>query len=121
MQAKGIGSVAGGRTPSGTRTRSCRPHVLVDEPTEEISPFDGGHTVGLFDGSEILGYLELRSSMLASPVVVPHMDPKDAIKMPRAEDQQPVQALRAKRPYPALGEGVRIRRPERRTDHPNPF
>jgi hypothetical protein len=31
-----------GITPSGTRTRSCGPHVLVDEPTEEISPFDVG-------------------------------------------------------------------------------
>ena len=38
--------------PSGTKTRSCRPPVRVDEPTEEISPFDVGHTVGLFDWSE---------------------------------------------------------------------
>ncbi len=42
--------------PSGTKTRSCRLHVLVDEPTEEISPFDVGHAVGRFDGSETLGY-----------------------------------------------------------------
>lgn len=63
---------------------------MVDEPTEEISPFDVGHTVGLFDGSETLGYLKLQSSMRASPVVVLHTDPKDAIEMPGAEDQQPV-------------------------------
>jgi len=93
----------------------------VDEPSEEISPFDVGHTVGLFDGSETLGYLELQSPMRASPVVVAHIDPKDAIEMPGAEDQQPVQALCAKRLYPALGEGVRVRRPDRRADHPNPF
>jgi hypothetical protein len=54
----------------------------VHEPTEEISPFDVGHTVGLFDGSETLGYLELQSPMRASPVVVAHIDPKDAIEMP---------------------------------------
>ena len=50
--------------------------------SEEISPFDVGHTVGLFDGSETLGYLELQSPMRASPVVVAHIDPKDAIEMP---------------------------------------
>ena len=107
--------------PSGTRTRSCGPHVLVDEPPEEIPPFDVGHTVGLFDGRETLGYLKLQSSMRASPVVVLHIDRKDAIEMPGAHDQQPVQALRAKRLYPALGEGVRVRRSDRRADHPDPF
>ena len=62
--------------PSGTKTRSCRPHVLVDEPTEEISPFDVGHAVSLFDGSETLGHLQLQSATRASPVVVLHIDPK---------------------------------------------
>jgi hypothetical protein len=61
----------------------------VHEPSEEISPFDVGHTVGLFDGSETLGYLKLQPPMRASPVVVPHIDRKDAIEMPGAEDQQP--------------------------------
>lgn len=68
----------------------------MDEPTEEISPFDVGHAVGLFDGSETLGCLQLQSSMRASPVVVLHIDPKDAIEMPGAEDQQPIQALCAR-------------------------
>jgi len=93
----------------------------VDEPIEEISPFDVGHTVGLFDGSETFGYLKRQSPMRASPVVVLHMDPKDAIEMPRPEDQQPVQALCAKRLYPALGEGVRVRCPDWRADHADPF
>jgi hypothetical protein len=52
---------------SGTKTRSCRVHVLVDEPTEEISPFDVGHTVGPFDESETLGYLKLQSSPCFEP------------------------------------------------------
>jgi hypothetical protein len=29
----------------------------VDEPTEEVSPFDVGHAVGLFDGRHTLRYL----------------------------------------------------------------
>jgi hypothetical protein len=31
----------------------------VDEPTEEISPFDVGHTVGLFDRRNALRYPKL--------------------------------------------------------------
>ena len=81
----------------------------MDEPAEKISPFDVGHAVGRFDGSETFGYLKCQPPMRASPVVVLHIDPKDAIEMPRPEDQQPVQALCAKRRYPALGEGVRVR------------
>jgi hypothetical protein len=67
--------------PSGTKTRSCGPHVLVDEPHEDISPFDVGHTVGLFDRRNALRYPELQASMRASPVVVLHIDAKDAIEM----------------------------------------
>jgi hypothetical protein len=39
--------------PSGTKTRSCGPRVLVDEPAEEISPFDFGRTVGLSTGARL--------------------------------------------------------------------
>jgi len=45
---------------SGTKTGSWRPHVFVDEPTEEISPFDVGHALGLFEGGEDLGHLQLQ-------------------------------------------------------------
>ncbi len=106
--------------PSGTKTRSCRPHVLVDEATEEISPFDVGHAVGLFDGGETLGYLQLQSWVRASPVVVLHIDPEDAIEAAGAEDQQPVQGT-ARSVSLQLGEGVRVRRPDRRAGHPDPF
>jgi hypothetical protein len=56
----------------GYENSIMRPNILVDEPTEEISPFDVGHAVGLFDGSETLGYLKLQASMRTSPVVVLH-------------------------------------------------
>jgi hypothetical protein len=74
----------------------------VDEPTEDISPFDVGHTVSLGDGRETLRYPKLQASMRASPVVALDIDPKDAIEMAGAEDQQPVQALCSKDFYPAL-------------------
>jgi hypothetical protein len=93
----------------------------VEEPSEEISPFDGGHTVGLFDRRNALRYPKLQASMRASPVVVLHIDAKDAIEMAGPEDQQPIQALCAKGLYPAFGEGVRVRRPDWRADHSDPF
>jgi hypothetical protein len=37
----------------------------VDEPSEEIPPFDVGHSVGFFDGRDTLGYLKFWSSMRA--------------------------------------------------------
>src|SRR5438128_1107268 len=51
---------------------------------------------------------------------LPH--PKDkSTPDSRAEDQQPVQALSAKRLDPALSEGVCVRRPDWRAGHPDPF
>jgi hypothetical protein len=85
----------------------------VHEPSEEISPFDVGHTAGRFDESETLGYLKLQPPMRASPVVVAHIEPKDAIEMPGAEDQLPVQALCAKRLYPADVSAFRLRPDDR--------
>jgi len=45
-------------------------------------------------------------------VVVLHVGPQNPIKVPGAKDQQPVQAVREQRLYPALGERVRVRCPD---------
>jgi hypothetical protein len=45
------------------------------------------------------------------------VDAQDAVELPRAEDEQPVQALRACGAYEALGVRVGLRRAERRQDH----
>jgi hypothetical protein len=60
----------------------------VEEATEDISPFDVGHTVsiGFFEGREVLRDPKLQASMRASPVVVLDVDPKDAIEMAGTED-----------------------------------
>ena len=86
----------------------------MHEPTGEISPFEVGHTAGFVDRSGTLGYLKRQSPMRASPVVVVHIDPKDAIEMPGPEDEQPGFTRRC---GGGLGRGRRMprltRKPER--------
>jgi hypothetical protein len=50
-------------------------------------------------------------------VVVLDIDPKDLLEVATPDDQQPVQALGAHRPDPALRVGVRVRRLHRRQQH----
>lgn len=56
-------------------------------------------------------------SVWALGVVVVDVDAQHADEVARAEDQQPVQALRACGSNEALGIGVGLRRAERRQDH----
>ena len=53
------------------------------------------------------------------PVVVAAVDAEHVFEVSTAEDQDPVEALAAKCAHPALGVGVRVRRPERRSDDPD--
>src|SRR5665647_3490016 len=108
-------------TSWGANTRSCRALVLVDESTEKISPLDVRNAVDLRDRRSTLGSHELKASMRPLLVVVLHVGPQNPVQVPGAEDQQPVQAVCAQRLYPALGERVRVRCPDRRADHPHPF
>src|SRR5674536_220515 len=54
-------------------------------------------------------------------VVVLHVGPQNPVEVPGAEDQRPVQTVGASGLHPALGEGVRVRGPDRCADHANPF
>jgi hypothetical protein len=81
--------------PSCTRGRAHRGDLA----------FDVGHTVGLFDRRNALRYPKLQASMRASPVVVLHIE-----RGPRISSQSRHSVRRVY--YPALGEGVRVRRPD---------
>jgi hypothetical protein len=50
-------------------------------------------------------------------VVVPAVDAEHLLEMASAENQNPVEAVGANRPHPALSEGVRVRGLDRRADH----
>src|SRR6266511_2056252 len=52
---------------------------------------------------------------------MPAIDAEDVLEVAAAEDQDPVEAVGAKRANPALGVGIRVRRPDRRADHSDAF
>src|SRR5204863_9541732 len=64
---------------------------------------------------------KLSAAMWPSLVVVAHVSPEHTLKMSPSLDEHPVQALHPNRPHPSLGEGVRVRSPDRGGDHPHPF
>jgi hypothetical protein len=51
---------------------------------------------------------------------VPDVDAEDPLKLSAVEDEEPVEALAPDAPDPALDVRVRIRRPDRYSDHPDP-
>ena len=55
------------------------------------------------------------------PVVVVGVDAEHVVEVAAVEDQQPVEALAADAADPALGVGVRVRRPHRRADDRDAF
>ena len=54
-------------------------------------------------------------------VVVRYVRVEHALEVASVEDQEPVEALGADGADEALGEGVRLRRPDRRLDDPDAF
>jgi hypothetical protein len=52
-------------------------------------------------------------------VVVLAVDAEDVLKMAPSENEDPVETLDSERTYPAFGVSVRVRRLDRRADHPD--
>jgi hypothetical protein len=98
--------------------RSCRELVLVEEPAEAIAPVNVEWCVAVGRGPSPRERWVLRErSMRAVLVVMLDIGPQHQLKMTPVEDQQPVQALFPHAADPALGEGVRARRPNRCLEH----
>ena len=64
---------------------------------------------------------ELERSMRPMVVVVADVDVEDMFELAAAEDEQAIKALAADAADPALGVGVRVRRPNRRPDDGDAF
>src|SRR5262249_34652143 len=64
---------------------------------------------------------QLQTAMGPEPVVVLHVLGQDCLQMPSAQDQQPVQALAPGTRDPALAPSVRVRGPDRGSDHLQTF
>src|SRR4029450_8514426 len=91
--------------------RSCSSSVLVYESAEQVTPvYLGGMILagkGWFDGW--IRRLQPERPGGGVGVVVLDIDPKDLLEVAAPDEQQPVQALGAYRPDPALRVGVRVR------------
>lgn len=76
----------------------------------------GWDRVGGAKATRWCGRFETKGAMRSVGVVVLHVDPEDVLELSAAYDQDPVETVAADRADPALREGVRVRRPERRAD-----
>src|SRR5918994_5220304 len=65
-----------------------------------------------------IGREEVKRAVRPVLVVVAAVDAENALEMPAAEDEDAVETLSAESAHPALGVGVRVRRPDGRADHP---
>ena len=65
-----------------------------------------------------IGREEVERAMWPVLVVVAAVDAEHVLEMAAAEDEDPVKTLSAESADPALGVGVRVRRPDGRADHP---
>jgi hypothetical protein len=67
------------------------------------------------------GREQLESAVWPVLVVVAPADAEHVLEMAAAEDEDAVEALGANGADPAFGEGIRVRRLDRRADHSDPF
>ena len=107
--------------PWGTKTRSRRSFVLMDQPAKQIAAPDARRSFDPCDRRRTFGSQKLQPSMRSFLVVVLHVGPQGAVEMTGSEDQQPVQAVGANGLHPAFGEGVGVRGSDRCADHPHTF
>ena len=67
------------------------------------------------------GSHQVEPSMGAELVVMRNVGPQHPLQVPASEDEGPIQALVSDATDPALGVGVRPRRPDRCADHLGPL
>jgi hypothetical protein len=81
----------------------------MEEPAEQVASMHSALLLFANDrqAAGLIWRLSHQGPVGTVAVVVPHEDAKDLLQMASAHDQQPVQALGADRPDPALRVGVR--------------
>ena len=99
--------------------RSCSSSVFVKQATKEVASAHPG-SPSLADQGQTGGWArrcQAKRSVWTMSVVVLDVHPEDLLQVTTADDQQPVQALRADGPDLTLRVGVRVRRLDRRDEH----
>jgi hypothetical protein len=100
----------------GAQTRSCSSPVLVEQTAEQVTSTHPALPI-LADDGQPGGWVwrcQPERPVGTVAVVMLDVDPEDLLQVAAADDQQPVQALGADRPHPALGVRVRLGCPHRR-------
>jgi hypothetical protein len=90
----------------------------VDESAEKIATLE---VIGRIQRRWVaaVGRQEVERAMWPVLVVVAAVDAEHVLEVAAAEDEDAVEALRAEGADPALGVSVRVRRLDRRADHPD--
>jgi hypothetical protein len=98
----------------GAQTRSCSSAVLVEESAEQVASTHGAPVILGADGrpGQRIWWSQPECPVGTVAVVMLDIDPEDLLQVAAANDQQPVQALGADGPNPALGVGVGLWRPD---------
>jgi len=89
----------------------------VDESAEEVVTTHADARWRLPDRDAAFERLETERSVGSVLVVVPPVDAEHVLEVAAAEDEDPVEAVGADGPHPALGVGVRVGRLDGRADH----
>src|SRR6266702_2841874 len=99
--------------------RSCSSLVLVKHSTKEVAAAHPGSARVADQGRSGggIGRFQPNRSVWTVLVVVPDIDPQGLLEVTTADDQQPVKALGADGPDPALRAGVRVWRLDWRQHH----
>ena len=102
------------------RVANSRGLVFVDEAAEQIGTANVG---GRCRWRRIASVWreQLEGAVWPVVVVVAAVDAEHVFEMAAAKDEDPVEAVGANGAYPTLGEGVRVRRLDRRADHFDAF
>jgi len=102
---------------------SCDLRILMDQPTESISSRDcpnrPSHQGGGLAGSKWRSLPQ--GAVRAVAVAMINVLANNTLQLPTSKDQHPVQHLTPNRADPPLRVGVRLGRPHRRAQHPDPF
>jgi hypothetical protein len=100
----------------GAQTRSCCLSVLVEQAAKQVASLHSAAVILAQDGQPggWVWRFQPKRPVGTMLVVVLDVGPQDLLKVAAADDQQPVQALGADRPHPALGVRVRLGCPHRR-------
>ena len=91
----------------------------MDHPAQDIVPENLGRWTSALDAPSSRGRHEMKAPVRPLFCVVADVSLEDPLEVPTTVDQHVVEALSAYRPYEPLGEGVRPRCPDRRSDDPH--